>query len=142
MAWAQVCNDYRTHLTMDPTRFPSVTRDLGSRIQHLGYRMLGICHGIQNLVFQIRRPEPGCSEIGFQHISLKTYSLFANEAHKQYSLLDTIFNYIFCLGPPGKHLYLSSQVPLHVLQRSRPTYSRFACLFIDVFVEVQDQRYD
>ena len=27
-----------------------------------------------------------------------------NEAHKQYSLLDKIFNYVFCLGPPGTHL--------------------------------------
>ena len=26
------------------------------------------------------------------------------EAHKQYSLLDTIFNHIFYLGPPGKYL--------------------------------------
>ena len=37
-----------------------------------------------------------------------------NEAHKQYSLLDTIFNYIFYFGPPGKHLYLSPQNPLLV----------------------------
>ena len=29
---------------------------------------------------------------------------YINEAHKQYSLLDTIFSYIFYLGPPGKHL--------------------------------------
>ena len=27
-----------------------------------------------------------------------------NEAHQQYSLLDTIFNYILYLGPPGKYL--------------------------------------
>ena len=26
------------------------------------------------------------------------------EAHKQYSLLDAIFNYIFYFGPPGKNL--------------------------------------
>ena len=49
-----------------------------------------------------------------------------NEAHKQYSLLDTIFNYIFYLGPPGKHLYLSTQNQLHVGRRSRPTCTRFS----------------
>ena len=37
-----------------------------------------------------------------------------NEAHKQYHLLDTIFNYIFYLGPPGKHLYLSPENPPRV----------------------------
>ena len=35
-----------------------------------------------------------------------------NEAHKQYSPLDTILTYIFHVGPPGKHLYLS-KVPKH-----------------------------
>ena len=28
----------------------------------------------------------------------------ADSAHKQYSLLDTIFSYIFGFGPPGKYL--------------------------------------
>ena len=37
-----------------------------------------------------------------------------NEAHKQYSLLDKIFDYIFYPGPPGKYLYLSPQNPLHL----------------------------
>ena len=53
-----------------------------------------------------------------------------NEAHKQYSLLDTIFNYILYLQPLGKYLYfLSPQNPLHVGRRSRPTCSRFFWLF-------------
>ena len=56
-----------------------------------------------------------------------------NEAHKQYSLLDTIFNYIFYLGPPGKYLYLSPQNLLHVGRRSRPTCSRFSWLFYRYF---------
>ena len=56
-----------------------------------------------------------------------------NEAHKQYSLLDTIFNYIFYLGPPGKYLYLSPKNPLHVGRRSRPTCSRFSWLFYRYF---------
>ena len=41
--------------------------------------------------------------MGFSYgIAFKFYTV--NEAHKQYSLLDTIFNYIFYFGPPGKHL--------------------------------------
>ena len=52
--------------------------------------------------------------MGFRQISLKTYIYTINEAHKQYSLLDTIFNYIFYLGPPGTYLYLSPQNSLHV----------------------------
>ena len=49
-----------------------------------------------------------------------------NEAHKQYNILDTIFNYIFYFGPPGKHLYLSPQNPLHVGR----TYSRFSLICV------------
>ena len=52
-----------------------------------------------------------------------------NEAHKQYSLLDTMLNYILYFGPPGKHLSSSPQNPLHVGRRSRPTCSRFSWLF-------------
>ena len=38
-------------------------------------------------------------------ISLDIYFLFArNEAQEQHSLLDTIFDYIFYFGPPGKYL--------------------------------------
>ena len=37
-----------------------------------------------------------------------------NEAHKQHSLLSTIFYYIFNFGRPGQHLYLSTQNLLHV----------------------------
>ena len=54
----------------------------------------------------------------------KLYTI--NEAHKQYSLLDTIFHYMFYLGPPGKYLYLSPQNPLHVGRGSRPTCSGFS----------------
>jgi hypothetical protein len=32
-----------------------------------------------------------------------------HEACKQYDILDTIFNDMFCLGTPRKHLYLSPQ---------------------------------
>ena len=47
--------------------------------------------------------------------------------HEQYSLLDTIYNYIFHFGPPGKHLYLSPQNSLHVGR------SRFSLLFYICF---------
>ena len=71
-------------------------------------------------------PKPGCKEIGFRRFPwiLKFYTI--TEAHKQYSLLDTIFNYIFDFGHPGKHLYLSPKNPLHVGRRSRPACSRFS----------------
>ena len=49
-----------------------------------------------------------------------------NGAHKQYSLLVTIFNYICYFGPPGKHLFLSPPKPLHVDRRGRPTCSRLS----------------
>ena len=45
---------------------------------------------------------------------------------KQYSLLDTIFKYMFYFGPPGKYLYLSPQIPLSLLRR--PTGSGFGGL--------------
>ena len=32
-----------------------------------------------------------------------------NEAHQQYSLLDTILNYILYCEPPGNHLYSGPQ---------------------------------
>ena len=48
-----------------------------------------------------------------------------NEAHKQYSLLDKIFNYIFYLGPPGKYLYKNQENLLHIGRLRRPTCSKF-----------------
>ena len=51
-----------------------------------------------------------------------------NEAHKQYSLIDTILNYVFYFGPPGQHLYSSPQNPVRVGRRSQPTCSRFSWL--------------
>ena len=59
-----------------------------------------------------------------------------NEAHKQYSLLDTIFNYIFYLGPPGKHLYLSPKA--HFTGRHGVGFLDFV---IDVFLDVQNTKY-
>ena len=51
------------------------------------------------------------------------------EAQEQYSLIDTIFNYIFDFGPPGKYLYLSPKNPLSVGRRSRPWIVGFADVF-------------
>ena len=59
----------------------------------------------------------------------------------QYSVFDTLSNYIFYFGPPGTHLYLSPQNLLHVDGRSRPTCSRCSSFLIDVYLEVQDKRY-
>ena len=47
--------------------------------------------------------KPGCREIGFRQISLEKY---INEAHKQYSLLDTRFTYMFYFGPPFMLVYI------------------------------------
>ena len=62
----------------------------------------------------------------FNRLPWKLRFCTINEAQKQYSLLDTISNYIFYLGPPGKYLYLSLKNPLHVGRRSPPTCSRFS----------------
>ena len=64
-----------------------------------------------------------------------------NKTRKQYSLLDTIFNYIFCLRPPGKHVYLSPQ-NLHMSAGEAGRHVVGCFLFVlDIFLEVQDQRY-
>ena len=46
----------------------------------------------------------------FWPISLEIEFFTRNEAQEQHSLLDTIFDYIFYFGPPGKYLYLSLAV--------------------------------
>ena len=45
----------------------------------------------------------------------KTIFYTINEAHKQYSILDTLFNYIFYFGPPRKHLCKSQENLLRVV---------------------------
>ena len=80
--------------------------------------------------------------LGFWSISLGIYFSFTrNEAQEQHSLLDTIFDYIFYFGAPGKYLYLSPQNLLHVGQRSWPTGSKLSWLFYNIFLDVQNQRY-
>ena len=61
----------------------------------------------------------------FGRFPWKCISGIMNDTHKQYTLLDTIFNYILYLGPPGKHLYKSKENPLHVGRLRRPTCSCF-----------------
>jgi hypothetical protein len=58
-----------------------------------------------------------------------------NEAPKQYSLLGTIFNYIFYFGPPGKitKKIRKSTAGQHLVG--------LGDLSIDVFQEVQNERY-
>ena len=69
--------------------------------------------------------EPGFL-LGFGSFSWKSNYFTRNEVQEQHSLLDTIFDYIFYFGPPGKYLCLSPQNLLHVGRRSRPTCSRFS----------------
>ena len=66
----------------------------------------------------------------FRKVRRKQTKYTMNEAHKQYSILDTILNYIFHFGPPGN---IYTPVP--------KTYSRFSFVFIDAFLEVQNKRY-
>ena len=47
--------------------------------------------------------EPGLF-LGFGTFPWKSNSFTRNEAQEQHSLLDTIFDYIFYFGPPGKYL--------------------------------------
>ena len=60
--------------------------------------------------------------------------------HKQYSLLDTIFNHNFHLGPPGKYPYLTITNRLPMGRRSRPRIVGFLYFVIDIFLEVQDEK--
>ena len=58
--------------------------------------------------------------------------------HKQYSQLDTIFNYMFHFGPPGKYLQKSL--------KNRPPVGRrrvvgLGDLSIDILLEVQNETY-
>ena len=59
----------------------------------------------------------------------------------QYSLVDIIFNYTFHFGPPGKYLYLSPKHRLSVGRRSRPQIVVFLDFSIDIFLEVQKEKY-
>ena len=77
---------------------------------------------------------------GCRQISLQIYILYPNEAHKQYSLLDTIFDYIFYFGPPGTHFYLSPQNHYMSAGEADRHVVGFLDLFIDIFLEVQDKR--
>jgi hypothetical protein len=50
-----------------------------------------------------------------------------NEAHKQCSLIDAIFNYMFSFGHPGKHLWRRQQNRLHKVPQ---TYRMSAGLYL------------
>ena len=64
-----------------------------------------------------------------------------NEAHKQYSLVDTIFNYIFHFGPLGKLLYKIKKTYYMSVGFAGRHVVDFEDLSIDVFLEVQNKRY-
>jgi hypothetical protein len=73
-------------------------------------------------------------------ISFKSLLIYTiNETHKQYIILDTILNYIFYFGPPGKHLLKN---PEHLLRGGRPRHVvGFGDLSTDDFEEAQNERY-
>ena len=77
--------------------------------------------------------------VEFCRYFFKFYSI--NEAHKEYSLLDTISNYIFYFGPPGKHLQTSQENLLHVGRLRGRHVVGFGKLSIVFVLEVQDKRY-
>ena len=54
-------------------------------------------------------PKTGWRRGSILGFSLKKKCCYINGHHKQYILVDTIFNYIFHFGLPGKCLYLSPQ---------------------------------
>jgi len=58
---------------------------------------------------------------------------------KQYILVDTIFNYRFHFGLPGKHLYLSPQHAPFCRRRSRCQKGVFPDFSKDMFLEVQNE---
>ena len=94
-----------------------------------GYSLDEGCNAVQERakgLGQIRLvAKPWCWEIGFRHISLIFIFYTINAAHRQYSLSDTIFNYIFYLGPPGTPPNLSAQNTLHVGRRNQPKSNDF-----------------
>ena len=65
------------------------------------------------------------------------------EAQEQYSLIGTIFNYIFDFGPPGKYLDLS---PPEIHYPSAGEAGRgiidFLDFSIDISLEVQNKKYN
>ena len=63
------------------------------------------------------------------------YFLCGNFVREQYSLLDTIFNYMCYFGPPGKYLWTSKG------NRPGRRVVGFGDLSIDMFLEVQNKTY-
>ena len=65
----------------------------------------------------------------FSGFPLKSTFYSINGHPKQYILVDTIFNYRFHFGLPGKYLYLSRQNTPLCLRRSRRQKDVFSELF-------------
>ena len=86
--------------------------------------------------------KPGCWEICLRHISLQMKFYITKETHKQYSLLDTVFDYILYFGPPRKHPYSRSPHPSHVGQRNFRYVIAFLDIFTNVPLEAQHKRYN
>ena len=61
------------------------------------------------------------------------------KAHKQYSLLDTTFKYIFDVGPPGTHLYKVKATYYMLAGFAGRHVVGFEDLSIRVFLEFQNK---
>ena len=75
------------------------------------------------------------------HFPGNLYFVTRNEAQKQHSLLDTIFDYIFYFGPPGS-IYKKVKKTYYMLAGFAGQHV-VSCedLNIDSFLEVQNKRY-
>ena len=64
---------------------------------------------------------------------------YINGPHKQYILLDIIFNYNFHFGLPGKYLYNTPEIRLTYQGLAPGKFARFLSNYTDIFLEVQNE---
>ena len=119
-----------------PQSSAQVGGSTASHTNHTCSSLNGVC-GLKprNIASWVLVSEPGFFR--FWPISLEIYFFTRNETQEQHSLLDTIFDYIFYFGPPGKYLL---KTPKRTTCRPA-SRSRFSSLFINIFLEIQNKRY-
>jgi len=89
-------------------------------------------------VDQSLRPDDGW--VHFRVFLGQLKCCYINGHHKQYILLDTIFNYVFHFGLPGICLYLSPQNIPFWRRRSRHWKGYYPEFSKDMFLEVQNEK--
>ena len=77
----------------------------------------------------------------FWRFGEKTNIYIRIEAQELSSIIDTICNYIFHFGPPGKYLWTSRENRLSAAGFAGRRIVDFWDLRIDIFLEVQNQKY-